>query len=213
MSRLSLVGRTVEFVLIFVVIPLLYALDIVGIHVLIPLLAMFLFSLVLLLRDATFNRSRLWHAAALRGAIKRMLTLFAINAAILTLGLWLLHPAMMFNFIREARTIWLLVMIFYPVLSVYPQEVIYRTFFFHRYRSLFPGKQTMAVASALAFGYMHIVFENIPAVVLTAVGGYLFARTYQRTDSTLACVVEHALYGCFVFTIGLGRFFYHGAVQ
>ena len=29
-------------------------------------------------------------------------------------------------------------MIFYPLVSVYPQEIIFRSFFFHRYRDLFP---------------------------------------------------------------------------
>jgi hypothetical protein len=44
---------------------------------------------------------------------------------------------------------------------------------------------------------------------MTLLGGTLFAFTYHRTRSLLACSVEHALYGCFVFTIGLEQLFYY----
>lgn len=37
--------------------------------------------------------------------------------------------------------------------------------------------------------------------------GVLFAWTYERTRSTLAVSVEHALFGCWMFTVGLGSFF------
>jgi hypothetical protein len=49
--------------------------------------------------------------------------------------------------------------------------------------------------------------------VLTLIGGWLFARRYQRTRSLLAASVEHALYGVLAFTVGLGALFHHGAVR
>jgi hypothetical protein len=57
---------------------------------------------------------------------------------------------------------------------------------------------------------MHVIFGNGLAMALTLVGGLFFGHTYLRTRSLLACTFEHGLYGCFVFTIGLGRFFYAG---
>ncbi len=66
----------------------------------------------------------------------------------------------------------------------------------------------MIIANALAFGYMHAVFRNPLAVVLALAGGALFAHTYDRTRSLCAVCFEHALYGCFIYTIGLGRYFY-----
>jgi membrane protease YdiL (CAAX protease family) len=48
---------------------------------------------------------------------------------------------------------------------------------------------------------------------MTLVGGLLFAHTYWKTRSLLVSAIEHALYGCLLYTIGLGRFFYHGAVH
>jgi len=47
-------------------------------------------------------------------------------------------------------------------------------------------------------------------VALTLPSGWLFADTYRRSESLLAASIEHALYGGFLFTVGLGRHFYNG---
>jgi hypothetical protein len=49
--------------------------------------------------------------------------------------------------------------------------------------------------------------------LLTLIGGWFFAETYARTRSMRLVWLEHALYGCLVFTIGLGDYFYHGNVS
>ena len=74
-------------------------------------------------------------------------------------------------------------MLLYPALSVVPQELVFRTFFFHRYGRLFGGPWVATAASALAFSWAHVVLLNGLAVVLTLLGGWLFARTYLRTRS------------------------------
>jgi hypothetical protein len=56
---------------------------------------------------------------------------------------------------------------------------------------------------------MHVIFENWIAPVLTLLGGLLFPWTYARTRSALVASVQHALFGCYLFTIGLGWFFYY----
>ena len=48
------------------------------------------------------------------------------------------------------------------------------------------------------------------AVAISLAGGLLFAYRFTRTRSYLAVVLEHALYGDLIFTIGLGRFFFTG---
>jgi membrane protease YdiL (CAAX protease family) len=60
---------------------------------------------------------------------------------------------------------------------------------------------------------MHIVYRNPLAVVLTFFGGLIFAWRYKVTNSLLTSSFEHALYGCWLFTVGLGDFFYHGRAQ
>ena len=108
---------------------------------------------------------------------------------------------------------WMVVMIAYPLLSVYPQEILFRTFFFHRYRPILGSRHGAILWSAFVFGLAHLFFANWIAPTLTALGGYLFARTYTRSGSTLAAVIEHALWGDFLFTIGLGWYFYGGSIR
>ncbi len=121
-------------------------------------------------------------------------------------------PELLFSFVRTRPGLWALVMILYPVLSVYPQGIIYRSFLMHRYASLLPPGLASIVISAAAFAFMHIIFRNPLAVVLTFFGGLLFAWRYATTGSLFTSALEHALYGCWLFTIGLGQYLYHGRI-
>lgn len=205
--------RAVELALLFLLLPLLYVLDILAVPVLLMLALFTVICCVILLRDPAFDRKRLCNSGGFRARLPVMLRGFAVNAVVITLAVIVFDPDLLFAFLRRAPAIWAIVMVFYPLVSVYPQELVYRAFFFHRYRILFPKRWMMMAASTAVFGYTHIVFENPLAVVMTLIGGWLFARTYERSRSVLACTVEHALYGCFIFTIGLGLHFYHGAVR
>ena len=133
-------------------------------------------------------------------------------ALLIWLGVHRFAPGLEWNFIRRQPAFWALVMAAYPVLSVYPQGVLYRAFFFERYAPLFPGRWAMIVASAAAFGFLHIIFRNPLAPALTLAGGLLFAWRYAETGSLATSSLEHALYGCWLFTVGLGRYFYHGTM-
>jgi len=108
--------------------------------------------------------------------------------------------------------LWAAVMILYPVLSVYPQGIIYRSFLMHRYAPILPSGIVLIFVSAAAFAFMHIIFRNPLAVALTFAGGILFAWRYSTTGSLFTSSLEHALYGCWLFTIGLGQYFYHGRI-
>ena len=161
-------------------------------------------------RDRYFDRRVLRAFQGVRREGPRILATFAAGAALLALGVALLTPERLFDLPRERFGLWAAVMVFYPLLSVLPQEVLYRAFFFHRYRPLFGNRRLTVIASALAFGFVHVVYGAWISVGLTTVGGLLFGYTYLKTRSVLVVGIEHALYGCFLFTIGLGRFFYHG---
>ena len=210
---LARILKIIELVILFIGVPLLYIFDYLPPQVILILIPIMLWCLFVLLRDKSFDRKRLWNAAKLKSNIKPILIRFAFGAVILAVFVLIFKPSLIFNLIRQRAFIWLMIMILYPVLSVYPQELIYRTFFFHRYKDIFPNKTVMIIVNAIAFGYMHIIFENPIAVILTLIGGYLFATTYDKTHSTLAASLEHALFGDLIFTIGLGWYFYHGAVK
>jgi membrane protease YdiL (CAAX protease family) len=169
------------------------------------------YCLYRLLHDPAFDRRMLWNSAALPGSAAQILLIFAVVALIVGAGVYVLAPARLFNFVRRAPGFWALVMCLYPVLSVYPQGIIYRVFFFERYRRLVGNSVLLVVLSAVAFSFAHIIFRNPIAVSFTLVGGLLFAWRYTETGSLLTSSFEHALYGCWMFTIGLGEYFYKGA--
>jgi len=146
----------------------------------------------------------------LRKALTGVLLRFVIGAALLTGLLLLIHPDQLFEFPKRDPQLWGLVFVAYPVLSVFPQVIIYRCLFIKRYSSLFVSKRVAWFVGALVFGFAHLAFRNYAALLFPFVGGFLFIRTYQQTRSIGLNVLEHSLYGCFLFTIGWGRYFFSG---
>ena len=104
--------------------------------------------------------------------------------------------------LKQNRLYLILLILLYPLLSVIPQELVFRTFFFHRYRKLFNSLSGCATASGLCFGYAHIIYGNWTAVVLATIGGMLFSYRYMKTKATNIVVLEHSLWGIFIFIIG-----------
>jgi uncharacterized protein len=209
MSRAELV---VEFLLLFVAAPLAYRFSPVRIPA-IPLLWIVSgYAWWQLMRGPHFDRAQLWNAGQLPAHLAAILITFAVAAAVIWLGVRRFAPEREWGFVRRNPAFWAVVMVAYPVLSVYPQGVLYRAFFFERYRELFPGRWTMIVVSAAAFAFLHIIFRNRLAVGLTFAGGLLFAFRYAETQSLATSCFEHALYGCWLFTVGLGEYFYHGTI-
>lgn len=147
-----------------------------------------------------------------RAALRHIAARFVACAGVLALAMIVWMPERLFDWPREKPMLWLVVVLLYPLLSAYPQEVLYRRYFFQRYAPLFRSRAQVAVASALLFAWMHVIFRNEAALVLTLFGGAMFAHTYGRTGSVRLASLEHALYGILVFTIGLGNTIYHGSV-
>ncbi|WP_432841150.1 CPBP family intramembrane glutamic endopeptidase [Dactylosporangium sp. CA-092794] len=199
-----------EFIVVFVALPALFAF----VHIPggpIPVLLLLTVVVAFYIRRAKdFDRASLWRAAALRPALWPILRLWLVAAVLLTAAVAVFDRGHLFDLPRHNPILWALIVVAYPVFSVYPQELLFRAFLLHRYAPLLRDDRVAAGASAISFGLAHLLFGNPIAVLLTLVGGWLFARRYQRTRSLLVVCVEHAAYGLLIFTIGLGRFFYHG---
>ena len=102
-------------------------------------------------------------------------------------------------------------MVLYPLMSVLVQELVYRTFFFHRYGVLFGNWWWGAILlNGVLFGLGHIVIGTPLAIYGTMATGALFAWRYAMTRSFWAVFIEHTLWGALVFTVGLGRYFFTG---
>lgn len=205
--------RLAEMLLLFLGVPTLMALRLIEVRLWPALVVGGGACLAVLLMDRSFDRSRLWNYQGARGIFRGLLPLFGLSVVVLGFGVIVALPERFLQFPRERPGIWLMVMLLYPLLSVYPQEIIFRAFFFHRYGPVFVRPGVTIGASAIAFGWAHIILHNWVAVTLSAIGGALFAWTYERSRSLLAASIEHALYGCAIFTLGLGWYFYMGAVR
>lgn len=203
----------VECALLFGLVPVMHAMGWLPVPLLALLFGAAVFCGAVLRRDRLFRWSDLWRARASFGEWRRVMITFAVAVPLLAGLLYWLRPESLFALPRQRPYAWLLVVALYPLVSVYPQEIIYRAFFLHRYRVLFGDGWWMVAASALAFGFAHITFHNWVAVALTVPGGILFARTWRRTDALIFVAFEHALYGACVFTVGLGDFLLEGTMR
>jgi len=200
-----------ELIVLFVALPLAFRFKPFPFPPIPALWLMTGYCLYRLLHNTAFDRTRLWNTGAWHSTALQILAIFAVVALLVAAGVYFFAPQRLFSFVRRAPAFWALIMCLYPVLSVYPQGIIYRAFFFERYRVLFPNPVVLMVMSAAAFSFAHIIFRNPIAVSFTLIGGLLFAWRYSATGSLFTSSFEHALYGCWMFTIGLGEYFYKGA--
>ena len=208
MSHLCLLA--LEFSFLFLGVPLLIFYRMLP-NLPIPFLLIAALAAFRILRhDPSFDSARLFSTAGFRQHLPLLLLRDAVFLTLLGLAVRHFAPELLFSFVKHAPRFWALILLLYPLVSVYPQELLYRAFFFHRYLPLFGSGWAMFLASALAFGFVHIIFGNGLAVALSFIGGLLFAYTYQHSGSLLLTCLEHAIFGNFLFTIGLGQFFCHG---
>jgi hypothetical protein len=122
------------------------------------------------------------------------------------------HPEWLWSLPAKQPKAWLAVVAGYPVLSVVPQGVVYRAFFRERYAACLRNRAMFRLAAALCFAFSHVVFLHWQTVALTFLGGLLFTRTYERTDSLGLSNLEHALYGAILFTLGYDRYLAGGTL-
>ena len=205
--------KSIELVIFYVISPILalhliYEYNIPLLLIFLPLFVIFIFILSI---DKDFNWKELWTKGFGLWDTTRIFILFVISGLVLTSLAYFFERDSFLLFMKTRPYLWMLVMILYPLISVTTQELMYRVFFFHRYSSLFKDRVLLMICvNAVLFGYAHIIFQNWYAVLISLIGGFMFAYTYKHSRSFLAVCLEHSLYGCLIFTIGLGRYFFTG---
>lgn len=148
-----------------------------------------------------------WPRTDRRKAVARFLAL----SPVLALSTLFYAPDRFLTFPFERPGLWLAVMLLYPFLSALPQSLLFRSFFYARYESLFPNPWTAIVVNGVFFGFAHSLYGNWIAPTFSALGGMIMAGSFRRHRSLKWTLVEHAAYGCLIFTLGIGWFFFkHG---
>ncbi len=198
----------IEMVLLFFALPVAIAYWVNQVaDYLMPLLgAVGIACLAVLLADKQFKRFRLWHWQDFFTHLRTTLKMFIPWACLLAAVVYLIKPELFLQWPLQEPELWMLTLLIYPIVSVIPQEIIFRTFFFHRYKQILPSKMARWGLSTFVFGLVHLVYGNWVAMVLSWIGGALFGYRYMQTRSTPVVVVEHAIWGSFIFTVGLGSY-------
>ena len=195
--------KKLEFFFIFLILPsAIFFLD-SSVIVFLTLYLVFTLSLVILYFDKSFSFTSLrkkvdWKFIIIFSLIFLSLSFFYII---------LVDKDLLFIFPKTNFKLWLLVILIYPFLSVIPQEIVYRVFFFQRY---FPNERSfyfLTLLNMIVFSYGHIVFNNVHAILITAIVSPIFTYAYLK-KSFFTCIVLHALGGQIIFTLGLGKYFF-----
>ena len=195
--------KKLEFFFIFFILPsAIFFLD-SSIIVFLTLYLVFTLSIVILYFDKSFSFTSLRKKVDWKFIIIFSLIFFSLSFFYVIL----VDKDLLFIFPKTNFELWLLVILIYPFLSVIPQEIVYRVFFFQRY---FPNERSfyfLTLLNMIVFSYGHIVFNNVHAILITAIVSPIFTYAYLK-KSFFTCVILHALGGQIIFTLGLGKYFF-----
>ena len=204
--------RVLEFALLYIAAPLGHLIFFETLGLFGPLAAIVVVGVALLALTPGFS----WRELIDVGELRRWLpfvVLFALGAiAIVGTLVLTLVPYSLFGFPKHRPQLWATVMVLYPLISVVAQELYFRKLFFRRYGELFSNGSVRILANGGVFALAHIFYQNLVAVGVTMLAGLIFAWVYERSRSFPLVVILHSLGGQIIFTLGLGGFFYHGAV-
>src|SRR5690606_15975140 len=186
-----------EFFILFILVPIIFVFN-YSIWVKIAIGGMgFLYVIYLLLKFGNHSFSISEHLNWKLFWRQTLLKLGGI-ALITIIFVYITNKTLLFSVLINKPLLWIFILFIYSFLSVYPQELIYRTLYFKRYDGLFKNKYSFMFVNALVFSLAHIFFKNSLVLLLTFIGGLLFAWTYFKTKSTLLVSIEHAVYGCWL---------------
>ncbi|MFW5831958.1 MAG: CPBP family intramembrane glutamic endopeptidase [Prolixibacteraceae bacterium] len=200
--------RAIEFILLFFGIPLLMYFGSFMVHPVLILLPVLGALLIYFRNKKDFSFKSLVRLNVSKNTIRINIGLIFLVGLLLTAFVVIVEPESLFNLPRKNAKIWLLLCISYPPLSAWPQEIIYRTFLFTRYTSLFRKRRYLILASGITFSFAHIVYYSPVSMALTLFAGLYLAYVYEKTKSVLFTTILHSAYGILVFTLGLGHYFW-----
>ncbi len=206
---------SIECALFFFVLPVwLYFLRHQLAYKLVPLMLPVAAGCALYLaKDRSFDRRTMWSTDSIAMHLRIIIKTFIPLAMLMAVGAAFFLDDRFLAFPCSRTKTWLIFLLLYPVLAAYPQELVFRSFFFQRYGVLFPNSGVLILFNSVSFGLAHVVYGNAIAPLLTGLGGFVFAYRYLRTKSLVAVSIEHALWGSFVFTIGFGWYLYSGSIR
>ncbi len=196
--------KLAELFLLFIVLPVSLVLN-YPIYLKIGFMLLGFFYILWMLLKVEKQRFKINELLDWKQFWRRTLVLLCAIIILTSVYVFFTDVSKLFIVVRTKPLLWVLILGTYSLFSVYPQELIFRTFFFLRYDSLFKNKKLLVFINAIVFCLAHLLFNNTLVLILTFLGGILFALTFMKTRSTLLVSIEHAIYGSWLFTVGMGE--------
>jgi len=194
-----------EFTWIFIATPLVLALEV---SILIKLL-MVVFALAIVIyrsfSQKIYSEAFVFDSPMPISIKKRLI--FVASALFVggSVFVYSYDKSLLFKVVREAPLLWVGILFLYTFVSVIPQEFLYRRYFFARYGNLFSSKALLILVNVFCFSFCHLFLHSEVVLVLTALGGILFALSYIDREDITWVSLEHAIYGNIIFTLGIGE--------
>ncbi len=211
-SRIRLWG---EFLLLYVVAPLVMAAVLPPMWMFPVLFVVTICGLVLLQGTRGFHwadllqgrqvlrEHRTWRVLVMFAAVTELVSFLVVMAT---------NPDALFGLLRHRPGLMAMIIVLYPVLSALPQEILFRVLFFRRYGVLLPGPHLAIVINALLFALAHLMYWSWVVTILTFAGGMVFAWAYEMRRSFALALLLHSIAGWILFVFGMGIYFYAGNV-
>jgi membrane protease YdiL (CAAX protease family) len=195
---------SLELVLLFFLIPVILFLEVLPIIKIGSLLIAITYVIVTSIKNKliplksllSFSLKNEWRALLLSCII-------VLSSSLIFMYFW--HPENLFIVVKKNPTLWVIILFVYAFMSVLPQELLYRSYFFNRYKDLFKNPKYLVIINIIAFPLAHLFLKNWLVLLITLIGGIFFALTYKRSKSIILTSLEHAIYGNWLFTIGMGE--------
>lgn len=192
--------------LLFIGIPFLHYFRVLPFHFIVTMLVLSAVAVTYIYRHPRvsnkvfgLNGFKDWHYVGI---------FFALFATASIVFVYLTTPDQLFVMPLQQPLRWLGIMLFYPVFSGITQELLFRGFFMERYKPLFSRPWVLITVNAIVFGLAHLMFRHWLTVFLSTIGGFIYAWLYYRYKSILIASIIHGLIGNWIFTVGLGQYFY-----
>ena len=193
-----------EFIIIYFILPIVLVIANIKYLFFLILILVSIYAFFTLKKDKEFNLKSLLHKIYW----KQVLILNIIFAVNIYLYTFIFYPELLFSLPKKNLALLIMIIIFYPVVSVAPQELIYRVFFCQRYKKILGHNYgNIILINTFVFAFGHIIFLNLTALIFTAIASPIFLIVYLRY-SFATCLFLHALSGLLVFIFGLGKFFF-----
>lgn len=194
-----------EFLLFFVFVPFLTNWFLDGWYKIFPLFIIAVIFFTLLYKDPEFDNGIFTRIN--REHLKRSVARVVVITLLLIWFTWWIFPDLMLQYPMEDFGGYLITFFVYPVASVLPQEIIYRVYYFHRFKEIVPEKYLLILSNAIIFGLTHWIYGNWVAPIATFLVSWIFIFSYLKSKSLLNVSIEHYFYGLVMFTVGFGYFF------